>query len=304
MRNIIIFFSSVVITIIFFLLINLFFRTDKKVEEYNINTRICVECNEENIINKFKLNYSEYADDNGNVELKIKVNKYDDRAERFEVALMNNYNQISFTIGDNYEKVLTYIFSINEFEEEKIVNILIPRENFVYTNNFVLSIRQDIDIYCGENELARELGTVCLNFEFINQDGLKTDINCSNQEISNIKSTQRTEILLECLNRKDTALLQVKPGEEIKMRMTIGVNENSGNILMWACLNSKQIEINNKKISCINLEKGTEGELNIYFTAPKEKGTYEFELFCQPYDFTGTSKYYIISSERYTIRVK
>ena len=36
MRNIIIFFSSVVITIIFFLLINLFFRTDKKVEEYNI----------------------------------------------------------------------------------------------------------------------------------------------------------------------------------------------------------------------------------------------------------------------------
>ena len=157
MRNIIIFFSSVVITIIFFLLINLFFRTDKKVEEYNINTRICVECNEENIINKFKLNYSEYADDNGNVELKIKVNKYDDRAERFEVALMNNYNQISFNIGDNYEKVLTYIFSINEFEEEKIVNILIPRENFVYTNNFVLSIRQDIDIYCGENELAREL---------------------------------------------------------------------------------------------------------------------------------------------------
>ena len=88
------------------------------------------------------------------------------------------------------------------------------------------------------------------------------------------------------------------------MRMTIGVNENSGNILMWACLNSKQIEINNKKISCINLEKGTEGELNIHFTAPKEKGTYEFELFCQPYDFTGTNKYYIISSERYTIRVK
>lgn len=303
MKNIIIFFSSVVITLILFLLINIFFK-EKKTEEYNINTRICIECNEENIINKFDLNYSDYADEDGNIKLKLIVNKYDERTERFEVALMNNYNQISFSIGDKYEKVLTHIFSINDFENEKTINILIPKENLVYTNNLVLSIRQDIDTYCGENELARELGTVCLNFEFIKQDGLQTEINCNNLEAYDVKEIERTGIFLECLNREDTALIQVKPGEEIKMNMTIGVNENCENIIMWGCFNSEQIEINNKLISSINLEKGTEGKCNIFFSAPKEKGIYEFELFCQPYDFTGTNKYYIISSERYTIKVE
>lgn len=304
MKNIVIFFLSAIITIIIIFLISFFLNINEKSEEYKINTEICVKCKEENIFNKFDLDYNDYADEDGNLILSLRVNKYDERTEKFEVSLLNNYNQISFNIGDNAERVLTYIFSINNFEKERIVNIVIPKENLVYSNNFILNVRQDIDEYSGENELVRELGTVCLNFGFVNQDGLQAEIDYNYLKVYDVKEIKRTGISLMCLNREDSALLQVKPSEEIKMHLTIGMNENCEDVILWGCLNSKQIEINSKLISCIKLDKGTGGELNIYFTAPKEKGTYEFELFCQPYDFTGTNKYYIISSERYTIRVE
>lgn len=305
MKKFFCFLLSVIVTMsvmtIFFNVVNKW-KNNINNYDYELNTCISVECKGIRIANCYGLSYEEYANEEGNLEFTINVEKYDQRAERFEISVFNNYLQTNFSMKKN-NKISSYVFEINENQQKKSVNIIIPKDTLAYNNNFIINVRQDINVYSADNECVRNSNTVCLNFGIIKKDDKRREIQYNVMEVSDEKEVTKkilTKIFtLKCLNREENVLLNVKPNEEIKMCLSVGENGDCEDTMIWCCLNSQQVKINNKLCILTRVKRGYSGKVNICFKAPEEKGLYEFELFGQSFEDNS-----ITSAERYTIKVE
>lgn len=306
MKNIIIFFVSMTMVVLLGCWVNNYlFRLSNSNQVYELNTYFSMENNGKKVIHGDNLNYEDCLNKEGNIELKIKIGKHDNRREVFELSVLNNYFQEKFRLKSNSNMMESYRIELEENESEKEFFIILNLNQFQYENRLVFTLRQDTEVYSLENELVRDSNTINVVINICCKKREKKNIEYDVVRAVDERKMQESSVFhISCLNREDKTEIKVQPEEEIKMCLDVGMNQDTEKMIMWCNLNSSQVRIEGSSFLVLNISKGKKGKINFIIVAPKESGLYELEILGQPIDEKNKNIYQIISAKRYTIKVE
>ena len=103
------------------------------------------------------------------------------------------------------------------------------------------------------------------------------------------------------LNGAENTKIAVKSKETISVRLRLSSYVKNSKVILWGTANAQQLRISKSK-KMVAAIRDRNSEIGVEFNAPKDKGLYEVEFFCEEYSAQKIMPIY--SSNRLTIKVE
>ncbi len=272
---------------------------------YSLSSYVSVE-NNDGKVTESEIALKSCINSKGDFELKIEAGTNDEKVVGFEISFLINYNQTQFKINGSDDMINSYRY----YDQDKFSVVLDKNEFDNYCNQFIINIRQDIDVKSKDNELIRDSSTVNLRYNVVNNQVEESQFEKSIMKVGNVTNLDGTEEAIcevRTINREESALLVLLKDAKLEFDLLLGGNQEE--YLVFAYMDSNQILINDKKFLLFNLNKKTAGSYDIMLDIPKEAGIYELEIYCVPnpyakIDMKRIYQYTIIFPKRYSIEVE
>lgn len=267
--------------------------------EYSIESGFAC-YNNKGILNRTEYSFESFINENNQFEIGVDVYNYNQRKVKYELVVLVNYKQQMFEIEGNNKK--TQKFEVKE-NKKKRIQLILSKAVFKYSiNDFMVIVRQDIDLYSADNELVSDSNTVCRHYlikckKENNSYEKKVKINCQN--IDNVDG----EAKLKRVNGSNNLQIYASTNEKLKFKLKLKAMDMRINYVLVCLMNGNQAKFNDSLCQKIN-----KTNTNIEINTPQKKGKYEFEILCIP-DLLGCKNceykdIEIVSANRYTIQVE
>ena len=212
----------------------------------------------------------------------------------FEFYLLKNY--ITKSISVNQEEQDSYNFQM--FGNGKLeIPFVVSLDNKESTR-LIFCLRQDTQNYIAYNSAIDGSTTVSTVIDVKGKKSLK-GIVVPNVSLSPGSNFGARKLEMIPLNGAENTKIAVKSKETISVRLSSYVKNSK--VILWGTANAQQLRISKSK-KMVAAIRDRNSEIGVEFNAPKDKGLYEVELFCEEYSAQKIMPIY--SSNRLTIKVE
>lgn len=297
LKKIIAFVLSFVVSIAICLLIKKIFYVADDIEKdnYNLTTCVCIK-NKGKILrdgNSYKLN--ECVNKSKELEFTLSVNNYTNRKIDFIFCVFSNYEKTQIDVMNDRTSEFSFGLDANE-NGEYIFGL---DGETLMNKRVVFCLRQDVKNNVAYNSAMCKANTVNFVVNIDTNKKVKDNYKINSLFFEGRERKQEEKMVIQPMKEEKNKELIAKRKEKISIRTKV-LSNRKNKIIIWGCLNSKQIQLNKRKYLVIK-PVAKYNEMNIEIVIPEKKGIYELELFCEEYDEQVIFPIY--SSNRYTIRV-
>ncbi len=296
-KEVAVFIASLACTIIVCLIIkNAFFTSTRPITTYDLTTCFFVKCKGRVLNDRTAYDVSKLVNDKNELLCTLCIENYSNRQVDFEFYLLKNYITKSISVNQEEQDSYNFQMSGNGKLEIPFVVSLDNKESA----RLIFCLRQDTQNYIAYNSAIDGSTTVSTVIDVKGKKSLK-GIVVPNVSLSPGSNFGARKLEMIPLNGAENTKIVVKSKETISVRLRLSSYVKNSKVILWGTANAQQLRISKSK-KMVAAIRDRNSEIGVEFNAPKDKGLYEVEFFCEEYSAQKIMPIY--SSNRLTIKVE